>query len=309
MLGTGLFKDLAAGKNRVMGLRNYDEPGADKYFTDWFQMPSGIETAQLVLRTRGEPGAGNDNVRLGDLVDNPDNQARFGTIEFGRRLKDIENRKTLPDGSILLTMNLAQLPMSMPPGSSERFVDWANSPARPDHVEVAIGDDTSIDFMALVLCMAPDDIRGVTFREFHNKSIGEDLSWLRCNGDFSQPGCDPYSGDMSCAAALPLGCFKPGSKAPDIARLKKLGLQLDSFNGGEVRMTTPLAGTDFPTLATANARCSAEFGAGWRVLSYHEGGGGGVISYSRIPSKSRMWIDIVDQPHANCWDRNRVRKR
>lgn len=309
LLDNGLFRDLAEGKNRVTVLRNYDEPGADKYFTDWFDMPRGIESAQLIVRARGEPGADNDNVRVGDLFDDPDGEARFGTTEFGSRLKDIGNRKTLPDGSILLTLDLAQLPKSLALGSSERFVDWANSAARPDRLEVAIGDDTSVDFMALVLCMAPDEMRGVTTREFHNKSIGEDLSWLRCNGDFSQPGCDPYSGDMSCAVALPLGCFKPGSRSPDIARLKQLELPLDSFNGGEVRMTAPVAGKNFPTVASANAYCSAKFGAGWRVLSYHEGGGGGLISYSRIPPKSRMWIDIVDQPRANCWDRDRVRSR
>lgn len=309
LLGSGYFKDLSEGQNRVAELRNYDDAGSDKYFTDWFELPRGIETAHLVMRVRGGSGAANDNIRLGDLFDDPAGQARHGTTEFGLALRMIKTRSQLPDDSELLDIDLAQLPNAFASMANKDFLSWANSSQRSDRLEVALGDDTQIDFMALSLCLAPTELRGVTFREFHNDSIGADLSWLQCNGDFSQPGCDPFSGDLSCQAAMPLGCFKPGDRQPDVARLKRLDLPVDSFSGGTVQMTEPIVAATFSTLASANAFCSASFGTGWRVLSYHEGGGGGVVSYSRIPPKARMWIDIVDQPHANCWDRNQVRKR
>jgi hypothetical protein len=309
LLKDGYFKDLSDGRNRSIVIRNYDDGGSDKYFTDWFELPRGIDSAKLVLRVRSAAGADNDNIRLGDLFDDPAGHARHGTTEFGMRLVAIKERNQLADGSELLTIDLSQLANGFASMANEDFLTWANSSQRSDRLEVAIGDDTEIDFMAMSLCLAPSEHRGTTFREFHNRSIGEDLSWLQCNGDFSQPGCDPFSGDLSCKAAMPLGCFKPGDVQPDVERLKRLDLPVDSFSGGTVQMTEPIAAATFPTLASANAFCSARFGAGWRVLSYHEGGGGGVVSYSRIPSKARMWIDIADQPHANCWDRDRVRKR
>ena len=309
LLGSGYFADLSEGQNRVAVLRNYDDAGSDKYFTDWFELPRGIESAQLVLRVRGAAGADNDNIRLGDLFDDPAGQARHGTTEFGMKLGAVKDRIQLADASELLTIDLSQLANASASMADKDFLAWANSSQQPGRLEVAIGDDTQIDFMALSLCLAPSEHRGVTFREFHNKSIGEDMSWLQCNSDFSQPGCDPFSGDLSCKEAVPLGCFKPGDRQPDVARLKRLDLPIDSFSGGTVRMTEPIAAATFPTLASANAVCSARFGAGWRVLSYHEGGGGGIVSFSRIPPKSRMWVDIVDQPHANCWDRDVERKR
>lgn len=309
LLETGYFQDLHGGVKRSIVLRNYDDAGTDKYFTDWFELPRRLDSARLVLRVRGGPGAANDNIRLGDLRDDPAGQVRHGTTEFGTGLGAIKDRNQLPDGSELLTIDLSRQANAVAAMAATDFMAWANSSERPGQLEVAVGDDTQIDFMALSLCLAPSEHRGVTFREFHNKSIGEDMSWLQCNGDFSQPGCDPFSGDLSCQAAMPLGCFKPGDRQPDVARLKRADLPMDSFSGGTVRMTEPIAGAKFPTLASANAVCSARFGAGWRVLSYHEGGGGGVVSYSPIPPKSRMWVDIVDQPHANCWDRDVVRQR
>lgn len=307
LLGSGYYKDLSEGRNRLTVLRNYDEPGVDRYFLDWFDMPRGIETAQLILRTRGENGSDNDSIRIGDLFEDPAGQTRFGTTEFGARLADVGERTTMQDGSTLQIIDLTRLVTASSP--LVKLIDWANSASRPDRLEVAVGDDTRVDFMALVLCLAPEENRGVTFREFHNDSIGADLSWLRCSGDYSQSACDPFSGDLSCKTAVPLGCFKSGDRRPDLDRLQRLELSLDSFSGGEVRMTAAIAGEKLPTLAAANNYCRAQFGSGWYVLSYHEGGGAGLITYSRIAPRSRMWIDIEDQPRANCWDRGQVRAR
>ena len=76
-----------------------------------------------------------------------------------------------------------------------------------------------------------------------------------------------------------------------------------TFVGGEVRLTEPLPAAQFPRLADADKACTARFGADWRVLSYHEGGGGNVISFSKIAPRSRAWINIRDQQYGNCWDR------
>jgi hypothetical protein len=85
--------------------------------------------------------------------------------------------------------------------------------------------------------------------------------------------------------------------------LEKAGLGDAYGAGGEIRMTRPVAGKSLATLADANQYCSSQFGAGWRVLDYHDGAGGAVATYSAIAPKIRGLVNVRDQPYANCWDR------
>ena len=73
---------------------------------------------------------------------------------------------------------------------------------------------------------------------------------------------------------------------------------------GKVRASVPVRGDQFAHLGDANAFCQQRFGPEWRVLSYHEGGGGQVISRSKIVPLTRLLVNIRDQQYGNCWDRD-----
>jgi hypothetical protein len=145
-------------------------------------------------------------------------------------------------------------------------------------------------------------MRGVTFVEHSDKRLGPDMSLLSCALDDTQSMCGPYTGDTLCTQALPLACYKDGAN-PKPQTLAKANINDANFVGGQVRATEPVAGNRFATIGDADAFCVSKFGPQWRVLTYQEGGGGVVISASQIPARTRLWIDIRDQPRARCWDR------
>ena len=127
--------------------------------------------------------------------------------------------------------------------------------------------------------------------EFFSASCGSDTE--------NQRHCDPYHGDTKCHLERPLLCFRD----IDAPVPETLGDPL-YWTGGILASTPPQPGNRFKTLADANAFCASTFGEGWRVASFHDGGGWTLKGYG-IPSygNSRVWIDIKDQPDATCWSR------
>jgi hypothetical protein len=204
--------------------------------------------------------------------------------------------------SIPLERLIGSPPNAQPNGIPEVLKYLAQNQGEPSQVSLIVTDDTAVDVAALFLCVEPETDQGVTFSEHSDKSLGPDLSVLACALDETQSHCGPYSGDTLCTTALPMACYKDG-QASKPADLAKAGLNDAAFVGGQVRTTTPVAAAQFPTRVAADAFCVSQFGAGWRVLSYQEGGGGTVISRSVIAPRTRLWIDIADQPRGRCWDR------
>lgn len=111
--------------------------------------------------------------------------------------------------------------------------------------------------------------------------------------------CNPYQGDTSCRAALPLLCIlKDGSGESAGGDLPA------SWAGGALGATAPTAGFMIGSLTQANARCAAELGAGWRMAEFHDAAGSGMVgkrSSGLASTNTRHWVYINDQP-ANCWD-------
>ena len=115
---------------------------------------------------------------------------------------------------------------------------------------------------------------------------------------------NPYSGDTSATADLPLLCLnQDGRAAPG-------GLALDFYNGwagGEVRATPPVNGTALTSRKTADAFCATEFGVGWRMAEFHDGqvdgqrGGWRFYANGQLQPDVRFWVAIDDQK-ANPWD-------
>ncbi|MEK8034861.1 hypothetical protein AACH06_28925 [Ideonella sp. DXS29W] len=167
----------------------------------------------------------------------------------------------------------------------------------------------------------------------HLPSLGIDA--VGCHG----PGgsCDPYEGDTSCKASLPVLCLKvDGSPRPNYQVDHTGGGEVDAFYRGWARghiaTTTPVLGTSLGSAAKADALCAASFGPGWRMAEFHDGryvpgmstdkfygndqhwhsaspwtsgeptrGGWAFWAYGNVRDDTRLWVRINDQ-RANCWD-------
>jgi hypothetical protein len=115
-----------------------------------------------------------------------------------------------------------------------------------------------------------------------------------CHGEpkgLSNPhrdSCNPYAGDTSCRTELPLLCSRPAGAEP---------LALATAPG--------VAGFLLASRADADARCAQALGSGWRLASFHDGGGWEVQAerVGGVPADTerRAWVAIDDQ-RGNCWD-------
>jgi subtilisin family serine protease len=110
---------------------------------------------------------------------------------------------------------------------------------------------------------------------------------------------NPYSGDTSANASRPVLCLiVDGSPVPP-------GITPDFYNGwanGHIAITGAVAGSQLTSRAAADAICAGTFGAGWRMAEFHDGGGGwSYWAFGSIPTGTRFWTAINDQP-ANPWN-------
>ena len=301
----GGFDDLAAGRPRAQTLRDFDDTGPDGMLIHHFDIPEGTVSGTLVLHARAA-GAGAENDFIGLIPQqpylSPAGAPKLASYTFA--MADARaNLVTTAQGE-LLAVPLA----GFGPSAREPFPDILSHMAslsakgKPARLTLEVVDDTAVDVAGLALCVEPDEERGVTFVELSDKPMGAEVSVLACSLDMTQNLCGPTQGDVACDQALPVACYRDGT-ASKPEGLKESFLNDATFVGGEVRATPPVPGERFQTLEDASRFCADRFGEGWRVLSYQEGGGAVVISRSRIPARTRLWIDIRDQPRARCWDR------
>jgi hypothetical protein len=295
----------------MLTLREYDEGGQDKVLIDYFDVPRGIVSAQIVLVQKPFGSQTYDSLRFGDLNNlkqtagadpyfgNPAFNFGFGKSGF----VPLQDNKA--SGLLVLDMAIPAFVsaslndgINAPDGS---VLDYINQGARPDVLDIQIHDDTAIDFIALLMCQTPPVAKGTSFVEFSTKPVGPEISMLSCQSDRSQQPCNPFQGDQLCTSSLPLACYK-SSSAP-----APINSRVTNLRSGEVRPSRPVVGTQLPDLASANALCTAQFGEGWRVLAYHDGDSGSLLTISNILPKARLWIDVRDQQYANCWDRDKPR--
>jgi len=121
------------------------------------------------------------------------------------------------------------------------------------------------------------------------------VDWVGCrNGEPN--GCNAYQGETSCAVRAPVLCLKQdGSPSP---------VPFDFYKGwaqGNIGLSRAVRGDSMRSVNDGNAICRAEFGPGWRMAEFHDGGGGwSWQAYGNIDSTTRFWVYINDQ-NANCW--------
>ena len=306
LLRSGYYSGLTARSDPANRLRDYDVGGLDGNLLDHFEVPAGAVSGTLLMRIRpAGAGASNDGMRIGDLDPFIDPRVPVRGHAFGGGGLLVDAGATrLPDGSVLWSRDIGTLPsLDRQAVGTDTLAEYLARADRSLDVDISIADDTVVDALALLVCHVPSEAHGVTFAENRFKRLGPELSWLSCGGDLSQSQCNPRTGDQSCSLPSPVACYRDGTRvAPQ--DLWQKGIAPTSFVAGEVRMSAPVRGDSFAHLGDANAFCQAQFGRQWRVLSYHEGGGGAVASFSRIAPLSRGLVNIRDQQYANCWDRN-----
>lgn len=131
---------------------------------------------------------------------------------------------------------------------------------------------------------------GLTFAMSADPSLPAGAAEVSCHGlpaplDNPHRGsCNPYAGDTSCRAALPLLCFDPATGVLAATSKPVVGSSLgNSFSGAEECQVQGLSG---------------------RMAQFHDGGGWrirGLRGPNLLPG-TRYWVHITDQP-GNCWDR------
>ncbi len=119
---------------------------------------------------------------------------------------------------------------------------------------------------------------------------------------------NPYRGDTTCAAALPVLCLtRDFSTPPASSRGENYH---DGWAGGRVKATVPVSGSALNSLAAANQLCADAFGANYRMVEFHDGNYGAGIgevsgwdiwAYGGLHNNQRYWVYNSDQP-SNPWD-------
>lgn len=142
--------------------------------------------------------------------------------------------------------------------------------------------------------------KGLTFSSPHNQdSQAVGVFFAICGDADDEHECNPFSGDMLCSIVQPILCFLD-IDAPVPATLSRT----QNWTSGVLALSSPVPGNRFARISDANAYCAATFGDGWRVASFHDGGGWILKGYGLTPSdKTRFWVDIKDQPNGTCWSR------
>jgi hypothetical protein len=303
------FKALKDRTVSTLQARDFDEPGSRKQLIDHFEVPPNVVTGTLFLRLKTRTGDTNDSVNLKYLALVPPSGQADDQWMFGGRLRDIPLGTVLADQSYLYALSFndqSKFNRSVQTVTTD-LLTMLNNAETNGFIDLVVGNDTAVDFAALGLCSEPALARGMTFSESSMKPFGDDVSFLGCSGDVNNGICDPYGGDTLCSTEMPVACYKPGElPMPDLVNADPATAR--AYVGGEVRASPAVPGAQFATSAAASAYCATTFGPGWRVLSYREAGGGGVIARGTIPAKTRLWVDISDQPRANCWGRPSIGK-
>ena len=274
--------------------RLYDEPGVDKTLVEFLAFSGEIARGLFVIKSRSTVSFENDTFTLSVHHQDSDNIARIipGVSYSFSNMNAAQG--FWQDGDIVF----AELS-----GLSRKgeyiFLEDHNAHRANRSVRIIIGDDRQVDFMGLAICQAPEENLGMTHytNSFERSGNWINLSCFDGNGDGK---CNPYIGDTSCAARLPLACFKeglepvPANFAPDDMK--------PSWSGGYVKLTAPVRGDRFKNQDNGHAFCRAEFGEQWRMANLGEGGSNDVFTaIGQAPDHQQVWVDSKTEIYSNCW--------
>ncbi len=288
--------------------RDFDDLAYDKNFYDYLDIPSGLTDGIIVIGVQQERFDDNDAVQIADLEPVSDSlQSNFNVVYMAQKSNPTSSGWEMRDGVLIGRFSGLKDLAHKPPLSLLEFVNRADERRV---IDIAIGDDVPVDFIAVAICIKPETGRGLTFAKYRPvKELSSRYQYLTCEGDVTKRACNPYSGDTSCDRQLPLACVSD-TDVPVPADLPKT--LTPYWSGKTIAYTTPVAASRFANIAGADAYCKQTFGPHFRMAEHHDGNSGGLIGLGldkQVPDSvsaktvDRVWIDIKDQPLGNCWAR------
>lgn len=154
--------------------------------------------------------------------------------------------------------------------------------------------------------------RGMTWGVLAGTGLAKGWIQVGCDG---QPGdtmshprdgtnCDPYTGDMACAIALPVLCrLSIPLSEQQAARAETDPALRDRVLTLQYRTSTAIAGTSLESSTSGDELCTSQFGEGWRMAEHHDNdkGWGAIGRDAGVAGLTRFWVAINDQP-GNCWN-------
>ena len=287
---------------------SYDQVRPDLRMTDSFKVPANVARGLFVIRLKPLANSDSDVMSIGDITSSvmlDSSDGRFGSSLM--KLPELpgwtrQNELFFTDiGSI----SLREPSISGREAPTRTLLDFVRSGANDGWVDFFVQDDTSVDFAGLALCLEPPRGNGVSLAPWAAEPLPiKDVVAMTCVfGGRDERMCDPYIGDTTCSARLPVTCFRPEGQAMP-RRLTKHGAA-QIWSGGRLAFTEPVAGSSFGTVGQVNAFCTARFGGGWRAAGLLDGSTNmGIAGRSTMASPtSRVWVDALDSPYATCWAR------
>jgi hypothetical protein len=188
---------------------------------------------------------------------------------------------------------------------------WVAYPAAPGVLRwYCFGSYAGVEADTAGACLYPgDSARGMTWASPAGPGLPAyderyNMSMAECNvltpptkgRDGAPQACDPYTGDWHVLRKLPLLCVKKTGAAAPAGWVPNLR----PFVGGEVALTQPVYGVQLLGVVPGNALCASEFGAGWTMAAFHDGGGWGFFGLGKLATNTRYWVRIRDQS-SNPW--------
>lgn len=287
---------------------SYDQVQADKRMTDSFKVPVNVSRGMFLIRMKPVANNDSDTIAIGDIRTMAATSASRG--RFSLLVVALEKLPGWTRQGELHFARLEDIRLNMDAvygaGASQRtLLDFIRSGANDGWVDYLVQDDTSVDFAGLVLCQEPKRGNGVTLAPFDGAPVPvKNVVALTCGfGGRDQRLCDPYVGDMSCSASLPVACFRADG-VPMPRPLINHGTRV-MWSGGRLAFTEPVPGSRFARADEVDAFCASHFGAKWRTARWHDGlNNHGIAGMSdQAAPASRVWIDVVGNPYATCWTR------
>lgn len=286
---------------------SYDRNQPDVGFTDSFETPARVVRGLFVVGLRRMEGSENDFVLIGDIP--TQETVRVKGRAFQSYVSDLARQPGWRASGEVYSADLENLVFlrrgDTSTGSPRNLLELLGSRSGPTWVDVIIGEDTSVDFLGMAVCVAPEPGKGMTFylsRASPRDVAGTVVLGCAMNRD-DRVVCNPYVGDTACDTPLPVACIRPDETPVPIAFAKLYGGR--AWSGGDLAAAPASPASRFRTIAEVDAYCSRNLGRGWRTLEAHDGLGGNVVAGrgSRAAFEPRAWVDIADQPHGTCWAR------
>ncbi len=297
------------GRKGAVGIdRSYDDSRLDQVLLDEIEIPSRTAQGLIVVRIQERMKLRNDTITIGDII----NKSRDGHahVETFARITNGLPSAWREEGELIFA-NLKDLTFATGvidngtsyPRTHANLLELIQSAETSQSVEFAISEDTMVDFVGVAACLRPEERKGTTFLTSLSP-LDKSLLRLKCEKEDGTSHCNPYNGDTSCAAELPVACIKSGQryKMPDNATDL---ITKSSWTGSEIKFTPTVRGSSLKTQNSAHALCQSTFGPDWRTLNIHDGSMIDVIlAKGGTPEHSKVWVDSPMEPYGNCWALN-----